>query len=242
MNAIILAAGQGKRLQSLDHRGPKCLLQVAGKSLLRLQVEHLQKAGIKEIVVVTGFEHTQLSAQKSLGLNFVHNPFWESTDDLASLFMARHHIKGPFLYLHSDILFPSSFLKDLLKNREPAALLVDEEVKDEEIAKVRIKDGLITGVGKHIPLNEAHGEFVGMVRFSSEGSASFLKAIEECMERGQTKEPCPTALNRFIEAGMALSPCFVQKRPWIEIDFPADFFRAEKEVYPQILLEEEKEP
>ena len=56
LKAIILCAGQGRRLLPLTERVPKCLLPVAGRSILEWQLPGLAAAGIKDITLVTGFE------------------------------------------------------------------------------------------------------------------------------------------------------------------------------------------
>ena len=59
MNAIILAAGQGKRLASLTKNKPKCMINLFGKTLLEWQVSVFKKCGISDISVVTGY-HSEL--------------------------------------------------------------------------------------------------------------------------------------------------------------------------------------
>ena len=72
--AILLAAGSARRLGHLTRQQPKCLLEVGGRSLIEHQVDALRRAGIEEIVVVTG--HDADAVRAALGdrsVSFVHN-------------------------------------------------------------------------------------------------------------------------------------------------------------------------
>ncbi|MDE5591687.1 MAG: NTP transferase domain-containing protein, partial [Helicobacter sp.] len=69
MKAIILAAGEGKRLRPLTLNKPKPLLEIRGKSILENTIDYLQQSGIKDIIVLTGYKH-QLFDELQKKLNF----------------------------------------------------------------------------------------------------------------------------------------------------------------------------
>ncbi len=69
MRAIILAAGEGKRLQSLTLNKPKPLLEIRGQSILENMINYLKKSGIEDIIVVTGYKY-QLFYKLQKKLNF----------------------------------------------------------------------------------------------------------------------------------------------------------------------------
>ena len=92
--AIILAAGQGKRLLPLTEARPKCLIELSGKSLLAWQLERLQTAGVEEVVIVTGFRADAVEAEVArLGLSMpvrlAFNPFYTVSDNTASCWIVR---------------------------------------------------------------------------------------------------------------------------------------------------------
>src|SRR3546814_11868791 len=62
MKALILSAGQGSRLLPLTESRPKCLIELSGRSLLEWQLLALSRAGIDEVVLVTGFAAEQVEA------------------------------------------------------------------------------------------------------------------------------------------------------------------------------------
>ena len=93
--AIILSAGQGRRLSPLTDTRPKCLIDLSGKSVLHWQLLHLRAAGVKEVVVVTGFgaeaveEEIEQLALTDLKVRTLFNPFYGLTDNLATCWLAR---------------------------------------------------------------------------------------------------------------------------------------------------------
>ena len=86
--AIILAAGQGKRLLPLTESRPKCLVELSGKTLLAWQLQRLEAAGVEEAVIVTGFRADAVEAEVArLGLKMpvrlAYNPFYTVSDNTA---------------------------------------------------------------------------------------------------------------------------------------------------------------
>ena len=92
MKALIIGAGQGRRLLPLTEREPKALLDIGGKSLLQWQVESLADCGIKEVVFLAGFNlpaverSLEQMAARWPGVRFraVYNPFYGVADNLAT--------------------------------------------------------------------------------------------------------------------------------------------------------------
>ncbi len=85
MRAVILAAGCGTRLRPLTDNRPKCMVELAGSSLLERQLMVLRAAGIDQITVVTGFRSDKIDAD---GCHLVHNPDYDVTNMVATLFSA----------------------------------------------------------------------------------------------------------------------------------------------------------
>ena len=85
MNAIILAAGKGKRLGYLTKNKPKCMVNLFGKTMLEWQVSIFKKCGISDISVVTGYKAELIDLPN---LEFFHNKNFETTNMVESLFCA----------------------------------------------------------------------------------------------------------------------------------------------------------
>ena len=118
--AIILSAGQGKRLSPLTDTRPKCLVELSGRTVLHWQLKHLAQAGITEAVVVTGFAADTVESEVAglaipgLTVRTLFNPFYALTDNLATCWLARGEMRGDFLLLNGDTLFEAPIAERLI--------------------------------------------------------------------------------------------------------------------------------
>ncbi len=188
MKAIILSAGQGKRLSPLTDTRPKCLVELSGRSVLSWQLRHLATAGVTEAVVVTGFSADAVEAEiagldlPGIKVRSLFNPFFSVTDNLATCWMARHEMVGDFLILNGDTLFEPAIAMSLLA-APPAAITVTINRKeggyDADDMKVRTEGPMLRDIGKTIETYDA--ESIGFLRFDAEGAALFVRTVEAAM-------------------------------------------------------------
>jgi choline kinase len=237
MKAIILAAGKGTRLNGVDLK-PKCLFEVAGRTLLDRQVSALRELQLNGIVIVAGFEAERIRRRCSPDISFVMNSRFEETSSLYSLWMAREHLVDGFVVLNCDVLFHPQLLTNLVSSPFGDALLVDfvdknaNHLGDEEM-KVKVANGLVVDIRKDLDPADADGENVGMVKFSSEGAKRLVNEMDLLISRGFEREWAPRAFREFA-LEFPLHAISTEDLPWIEIDFPEDYRKAKEEIFPQI--------
>ena len=237
MNGIILAAGKGTRLNGVDLK-PKCLFEVGGKTLLERQISALQHAQVDNIVLVLGFEAERIQRRCPPNTSFVMNPRFETTSSLYSLSLARDYLTDGFVVLNCDVLFHPQLLTRLLNAPFDDALLVDlvdkqnNHLGDEEM-KVKVNNGLVTDIRKDLDPAEADGENVGMVKFSAEGARRLIDEMDGLLAHGGERDWAPRAFREFAQR-YPLHAISTEDYPWIEIDFPEDYRRAQEEILPQI--------
>ncbi len=235
MKAIILSAGQGSRLLPLTAERPKCTLPIEGKTIIEWQIDALNENGIDDIVVVTGYKadkvHRLLDRRYGKdSVKVVFNPFYEVADNLASCWMVRKQMEGEFLLINGDTLFePAVAQKLIMTGQQPITLARDHKAHyDEDDMKLILDNEQLLSIGKKLPLEQVHGESIGMIRFNSEGSRLFRTTIEHCMQD-------PVALERWYlsvidqiaaETG-AVWTASVEGLDWAEVDYPLDLKHAE---------------
>ena len=118
VKAIILSAGQGRRLLPLTKNAPKCLLPISGKPIIEWEIDALVARGIVNITVVTGFESNAVEAvlqqryANRAHINIIFNPFFEVADNLVSCWVARSAMNHDFLLLNGDIIFDPEVLTE----------------------------------------------------------------------------------------------------------------------------------
>jgi L-glutamine-phosphate cytidylyltransferase len=155
MQAIILAAGIGKRLGDFTGGLPKCLLKVAGMTIIERQLEALK--GI-DITMVVGFK-AEVLKEKFPKLNFVFNPDFRTTNTIYSLGLALNG-KDTFV-LNGDVVFDKKIIR--LLDKPNCAAVEFKNVHPEEIQVILKGKNDIVRIGKNI---SGQGEAVGIYRFS----------------------------------------------------------------------------
>ena len=134
MQAIILAAGMGKRLKQLTQNNTKCMVKVNGVPLINRTLNQLEQHNLSRIVIVTGYEGQKLREHIE-GLHiktpvvFIDNPVYDRTNNIYSLFLAKDYLlKEDTLLLESDIIFEDSVLNSLTDDpRDSLALAAKYE-------------------------------------------------------------------------------------------------------------------
>lgn len=239
MTAIILAAGVGKRLLGASGGRPKCLLEVGGKSLLRRLLEGLAAAGVREAVVVAGFgvEHvTAAVAEPVPGLAaqvITNDRFREGA--ILSLWTARAWLDRPVLVMDADVLCSVAMLRRLVGSAHANCFLMDasqENTGEEQMLCVR--NGRVLNIVRGgEPGWELMGESIGFLRLDGAAArvlAELLAARVAAGDTGIEHEEVYPALMARVPVGFER----VDGMPWIEIDFPDDVARAEREILPRI--------
>lgn len=235
MKAIILSAGQGRRLLPLTQETPKCVLPVGGRPLIVHQVERLLAQGVAPVTVVVGFESDQV--ERVLAEHFpsepvetVYNPFHESSDNLVSCWVARHCMDGDFLLLNGDTLFEPDVLTRMLNHRDhPLTLATDtKDGYDDDDMKVHTNAGSLVSVGKGLAPEEADGESIGLMAFRGEAPERFRATIERAVRRdGSGCQWYLSAVDELAESGL-VGVCPIDGLRWAEVDTRPDLEWAEE--------------
>lgn len=237
MKVVILSAGQGRRLLPLTESRPKCLIPLAGRSLLAWQLEALAAVGVTEAVVVTGFAAEQVEAEiarvapAGMQVRTLHNPFYAVADNLGSCWVARHELRGDVMVLNGDSLIEPAVAERLIA-APPAPITVSIDRKpayDADDMKVRIEGARLLAIGKTLPLEEVDGESIGFLRFSPEGARLFVEEVEAMMRSPDgLRAWYLSVVNRLAARTGAVSTVSVEGLQWGEMDFPADVAANER--------------
>lgn len=239
MKAIILSAGQGRRLMPLTESVPKCCLKLDGKALLVHQIESLAANGVSEIVVVTGFNHRVVEDVVS-GINFsgtsvrtLFNPFYAVSDNLGTSWVAREEMNTPFLLVNGDTLFDGSTLAQFLSGERvyPITLAVDRKGDyDDDDMKISASGEQLNRVGKKLDMDIVNGESIGMMIFNRAGAEAFIQKVENLMSSpGGLARWYLSAIDEMAMAGM-VGICSIEGYDWCEVDDLADFAHAEESI------------
>ena len=235
MKAIILSAGQGKRLLPMTAHQPKCLLQVQGKSILEWQVDTLLACGISDITVVVGYQASQVEAvlyskYHEAGIHTLFNAEYASTDNLVSCYLARAEMQEDFILLNGDTLFEPAILQQVLKEAAtPVTVTVNQKnAYDADDMKVSLADERLVRIGKDIPAPDTHGESIGLLLFRGAGPKLFTDGLERALADTRLVWRWFLSVVDAIAQKEEGGVCLVNGKAWCEIDYPADLECAER--------------
>ena len=235
VKAIILSAGQGRRLRSLTENTPKCLLPILGKPIIEWQIDALLSSGVNEITVVTGFQSTlveTLLRQRYRGgqVNTIFNPFFEVADNLASCWIARLAMDRDFLLLNGDTIFDGSLLAQVLdSDPAPITLSVDRKpTYDADDMKVQLDErDWVKHVSKTLPPDQIDAESIGLIFFREHGPQLFRDAVEAALRHQAQLKSWYLTIIDALAGKQIVKACPISRHRWCEIDFAADLARAE---------------
>ena len=234
MQAVILAAGMGSRLNSMTGGGSKALVDIGGRPLILHTLEALADHGVGPVLVIVGHEADKLQQVIGDRAEVLLNERFAETNSLYSLWLARDRIKpGPLLLLNCDLFFDPRILSDLLV--EPGSVLAYDSTssRGHEQTKVALRQRRVVDIGKDLPAASARGESLGLIKFDAEGARVLLATAEQLIADGQENAWVIEA-TRIVCRQVTIFGLNVAGYPWAEIDFPYDLDVARREVWPLI--------
>ena len=253
--AVILAAGFEEQLMPLIADRPKAMLEVKGRTMLARQVETLSRCGVRDVVVVRGYQKDRVSVPAGAArVRYVDNDRFAETGELYSLFQARAELDGPLVVLYGDIVFEPAILVRLLQTQADVAVVVDRAFHDAYRAGHMPSGPLdlvitetppngrrfvapeggsrVLRVGPEVHADEAHGEFIGLAMFSAAGAQALRTVHQELVDsraEGLERASLTHILQAMINRQHSVVAVEIHKG-WMEIDTIDDYRRACAEI------------
>ena len=237
MKAVILSAGQGKRLLPLTADCPKCILPVRGRSLIEWQIDELAKCGINQVAVVLGFRADKVERllhgrYDSHHVRTIYNPAYAVSDNLVSCWTAHDEMNTDFVLLNGDTLFESAVLQRLLETRGyPVTMVVShKDAYDTDDMKVELDGCRLVRVGKELLPDQVDGESIGMIKFQDQGPILFRNSVEKALRNPAAQTKWYLSVIDEMARSMPVWTCSIKAYQWCEVDYHADLKLAEKVV------------
>lgn len=203
MQAIILAAGMGKRLKELTQDRTKCMVQVNGVALIDRMLHQIESRHLSRIVIVVGYEGEKLMKYiDTLGIRtpivYVQNPIYDKTNNIYSLALAKDYLcQDDTLLFESDLIFEDAVIDQLLDDPWETLALVDkyESWMDGTCVKLGPDDSIASFVpSKNFRFEEAHEYYktVNIYKFGRHFSRThyvpFLEAYSKALGNNEYYE------------------------------------------------------
>lgn len=237
-HAVILAAGMGTRLRA-EHSGkPKGFVELDGRPIIDASIARLERAGVADIIVVTGYAanyYEQLAVRYDGLVRTVHNPDFEHSGSMYSLWCARNLIDDDFLLLESDLVYEQRALDVLINHEMPDVVLLSGPTHAGDEVFVETADGLLVAMDKDKSRLQGPvaGELVGISRISRGLFAVMKHLAEQAFEDSLHYSYETDCLVAAAQAWDIACPV-VADLAWGEIDDPAHLRRVREEVLPRL--------
>lgn len=240
MQAIILAAGMGKRLGEFTKDNTKCMVEVNGVKLIDRVLTFLSHLNLNRIVIVVGYKAKNLvnyieNQYGNLNVEFVENPIYDKTNNIYSLALAKDKFKeDDTLLLESDLIFEESMLRLLIDNQQPDLALVAKYEKWMDGTMVTIDDdcNILNFISKKEFKQEEVDKYyktVNIYKFSkSYINNQYLPLLEAyCQMKGNNEyyEEVLRVLTMIDKSSLKALP--IGDKKWYEIDDIQDLDIAE---------------
>lgn len=241
MQAIILAAGMGRRLGELTKDNTKCMVEVNGESLIDRVLTQLSHLKLRRVVIVTGYEGRKLVEHIGgryddvLKIEYIENQIYDRTNNIYSLALAKDKFQeDDTLLLESDLIFEESVLRLLVDNPSPDLALVAkyEPWMDGTMVRVDSENNILNFIPKRAFRQEDSGFYYKTVniykfsrRFIRTQYVPLLEAYSRMMGNNEYYEEVLRLLTMIDKSSLKALP--ISNEKWYEIDDIQDLDIAE---------------
>ena len=240
MQAVILAAGMGKRLGELTKGNTKCMIEVGGETLISRLLRQLDKHALSKIILVVGYKAQELkdylaTLQVQTPIEFVENTVYDKTNNIYSLYLAKDYLATEdTLLFESDLILEDAVISKLIEHPYPDLALVDkyESWMDGTVVTLdeenRIQRFIPNGQFKYEEI-PSYYKTVNVYKFSQQFSANmyvpFLEAYCTALGKNEYYEQVLRVITMLDNSGMRALPLTGEQ--WYEIDDIQDLDIAE---------------
>ncbi len=244
--AVILVAGIGDRLKPLTHDQPKPLTEVSGVAILENALANLARFGVERVHLVTGHLHERLvefARGRSFGMQIaeIYSPEYAQTNNMYSLWLARHVLERGCLVLEGDVFFEAAVLGRLRQvETDRSYWLADRFTESSDGCMLTVDQGGVIRrleiVGSEKPDSlEGRYKSIGILALTADTGAKVGRWLKADIDRGRTQVYYDLVLADHLDEAH-IHVLDVHGLRWCEIDDGADLARAE------ILFDEHKPP
>ena len=240
MQAIILAAGMGKRLKELTKGNTKCMVRINGKSLIDRTLSQLSQIPLSRVIIVIGYKGKELKEYvgdyyKGLKIEYIENSIYDKTNNIYSLSLAKQQLsEDDTLLIESDLIFDDSLFTLIVNDPYPNLALVAKYETWMDGTMVRLDDE--NNIINFIPKKafkysdiDSYYKTVNIYKFSKEFSSThyvpFLEAYTKALGNNEYYEQVLRVITLLDNCDLKALPLCGEK--WYEIDDIQDLDIAE---------------
>jgi len=214
--AVILAAGEGKRLRPFTETMPKVMLPIANKPLLEYVFDAVRKSGIDEIIVVVGYKKEVIMEYfkdyANIKITYVTQDRQLGTAH--ALLQAKKHIKESFIVLAGDNIIDSESIVKLLKDKSEYSLLIKEHPHPSKYGVVFVENRNIRRIVEKP--KEDIGKYISTGIYKL--PCSVFTDIEQCTS--ERAHALSSIIQSLVDKRKHINTIFAKS--WMDIVYPWD--------------------
>ncbi len=232
MKAILISAGKGTRLLPLTEELPKCLMPLNGKiTVIEQQLKVLNLSNINDIKIILGYNVEKVEKKISalpfinkMNIEVIYNPFFDISNNLISLWMARQFMDDDIITINGDDIFHSDLINTLIADKNDISLSISiKEEYDPDDMKIIHNNNILEKVGKDIEFDKTTGESIGIIKYTKKGALILRKTLDEMVRNKNNHQLFYLkAIQKIIDNGNIINTVEIPSEKWAEIDFHYD--------------------
>ena len=228
MKILIMAAGVGSRISRHLQNQPKCCVDIQGKPLIKHTFELLNRKGISNIALVTGYQEKYIH-QALEGFQYAryYNPFFRVANSISSVWFAKDFLNAndDILIMNADVFMEESVLDAILKEHHSPVLLSDSSRIEDADYRFQWQGNELKKYGKDLSNDETTGEYVGIAKLKKEDIMPFRQSIIDAVASEDYNCWWEDILYRTIETGNNIYINDITGKFWAEVDYIEDYQR-----------------
>jgi len=224
MKAVILAAGEGKRLRPFTETMPKVMLPIANKPVLEYVVDAIKNSGITDIIVVVGYKKEAIMEyfKDYEGVNITYVVQDKQLGTAHALLQAKKHVKGPFIVLSGDNIIDHASISRLIKDKSKYAMLIKEHHHPSKYGVVFVEKNILKEIIEK-PKDEVGGFIsTGIYKLPH----SVFSDIDESASQGVYA--LSSVVQSIVNQGKEIKT--ITTKSWMDIVYPWDLIHVNESI------------
>lgn len=223
MKAVILAAGEGKRMHPLTYTRPKVMLPIANRPIMEHLMLEMKKAGIQEFVFVVGYhgekirEHFDKGEKWDVQIDYVMQRKQLGTAHAVKL--AQRFVKDKFLLANGDVLILAEDIRRLLEG-DYASLCLIEEDDTSGLGVVEVERSRVKRIHEKVAVPPSNLVNAGLYLLDED----IFSAIDRTSESPRGEYELTDSLQILLDENSEIT--WLKLSNWIDVSYPWDLLTA----------------
>jgi len=231
MKVLIMSAGVGSRISRYLQGQPKCCVDVGGKPLIKRTFELLNKKGITDIAIVTGYQERYIhEALEGFSYTRYFNPFYRVANSVSSVWFARDFLtpNDDIMIMNGDVFMDEKILDVVLSEKRSPVMLSDSSRIEDADYRFNWSDNLLKKYGKELTNQNTTGEYVGIGILNKKDLTVFKQGVVDAVSNEDYNCWWEDIIYRTVDEGKKVYVNNIEGIFWAEVDYIEDYERIKE--------------